>query len=497
MNMKRLDVGRRSPPLGSLLVLCFVCAACVSYPLDEPVVSEPAPAPPDAGNPIDPPPPDPVVSEPAPPPPEPPPRLLPGANLFGDDQVLEIRLTLSPSDQLALEQHGDDEIYVPAEASVVGSHLAQVELGTIGVRHKGAYSLHHCWDDFGVRSYSGACARLSYKLKFDKYAPETRLDGVKRLNLHASSGDASRLRELTAYSLFRDFGVEAPRTAVARLIVNGNLEGLFIVVEAMDGRFTKAHFPDGGGDGNLYKELWPSPELEPADMIEALRTNEDVADVSGFSAFSAAVGATTHASFAADMASWVDLDHTLRYIAVDRALKNWDGIMAFYSPISPHNFYWYHDVGGSGRFQLVPWDMDNSLWAFDPYMAPQAWVSASPVPDWNEEPLACEPRSVWDASGETSITPPRCDLFLDTLAETHFERFQVIATELLAGPLEPARWIAKVSHYGDLLEPIISEDPLLNVDAWRTQRENFKLLLERAGDDFRAFAAAGLQTEAP
>jgi hypothetical protein len=195
------------------------------------------------------------------------------------------------------------------------------------------------------------------------------------------------------------------------------------------------------------------------------------------------------------MAGWLDIDHTLRYVAVDRALKNWDGIMAFYSPTSPHNFYWYHDVEGSDRFQLIPWDMDNTSWAFDPYMSPESWVTAAPVPDWNAEPSTCSPRPVWDQNGDQSITPPRCDHFLDLLAETHFERFQSIATELLDGPFAVDALMARVDRLSAALEPIVADDPLLSLSRWRSERDAFKELLERSHDRFAGFAARGLMQE--
>ena len=418
-----------------------------------------------------------------------------GARVFGDESVIEVRLTLSDADRLSLELHGDEEEYFPAQASLTTTAGASKQLSQIGVRHKGAYSLHHCFDDrTGARSYQESCARLSYKLEFDEFTPDERFDGLKRLNLHASSGDATRMREMLAYGLYRDFGVTAPRTAVAKVYVNGEYEGLFIAVEEIDGRFTKAHFADGG-DGNLYKEIWPSEHLNPRDLVGALRTNEDVGDVSGFMDFSNAMARAQPATFAADSASWLDLEHTLRYVAVDRALKNWDGIMAFYSKASPHNFYWYHDTEGSGRFQLIPWDMDNTSWNFDPIMSPQGWVTAAPVPDWNEEPSTCNPRSVWDQSMEQSIVPPRCDRFLDLLAETHFQRFEAIATELLAGPFAAQRLTERVNQLSAVMEPIIEEDPQLDAARWRSERDNFKQLLRLSHQQFESFAAAGLVAE--
>jgi spore coat protein H len=425
---------------------------------------------------------------------EPAPRAI-GADVFGDDKVLEVRLTLSEADQVSLELDGDQEVYVPAAAELVTATGAQ-QLARIGVRHKGAYSLHHCFDEVtGIRSYEGSCARLSYKLKFDEYVLDSRFDGLKRLNLHSSSGDATRMRELMGYRLFRDFGVLAPRTAVAKVYVNGEYEGLFIAVEEVDGRFAKAHFATGG-DGNLYKEIWPVAGLDASTALGALQTNEDVGDVSAFLGFAQAIAAAGQTTFGADVERWVDLEHTLRYVAVDRALKNWDGIMAFYSASSPHNFFWYHDVDGGGRFQLIPWDLDNTSWAFDPYMAPEAWVTVAPVPDWNQEPGNCTPRPVWDDSGNTAIVPPRCDRMLDLLAETHFEDFREIAAELLAGPFAAARLVEEVDRLSALLEPIIASDPLLDLSQWRTERDNFKLVLERSRSDFSTFVATGLVQEA-
>ncbi len=421
---------------------------------------------------------------------------LPGAQLFVPDQVLQIHLTLSAANQTLLEEHGDDEVYVPAQASVTGTGLGTLELGEVGLRHKGAWSLHHCWDDNGgVRSREGTCERLSYKLKLDEYQPKTRLDGLKRLNLHASSGDATRLRELLAYETFRAFGVDAPRTAIAQVHVNGVLEGLFIAVEAIDGRYTKAHFPAGGGDGNLYKEIWPSPALDAKALRSALATNEEEGDVSGFQAFASAVAGATEQGFASAMSSWVDLEHTLRYIAVDRALKNWDGIMAFYAPSTPHNFYWYHDSGGSGRFQLIPWDLDNTLWEFDPYMAPAQWVSAPAVPDWNEQPRDCSARPVWSADNPQRITPPRCDRFLDRLARTHWSRFEQVGGELLDGPFALRELLQRVRHYRTLLRPLVAADPLLDEQQWRLEADAFESSLAGAVSDFRAYVERGLTHE--
>ena len=435
-------------------------------------------------------------AEPLPPSPTPPsPMALPGEQAFADGQVLTVQLTMDPASFRELEEHGDREQYLATAARLEGTGFGRVELAEVGVRHKGSYTLHHCWDDFGgVRSYLAECAKLSFKLKFDFVDSGARFDGLKRLNLHAASSDLSKLRDLMAYQLYRDFGVDAPRAVPARLYVNGAFQGLFIAVEDVDGRYARAHYPEGP-NGNLYKEVWPSPGADDASFSAALSTNEELGDVTDFRAFADAVAQSTEATFEADMAPYVELEPILRYIAVDRALRNWDGIMAFYLPWSPHNFYWYHDDGPEPRFHLIPWDMDTALWAFDPYMHPEQWVTAEPVPDFNSAPLDCEPRPVWEPAGTVRITPPRCDPFLDRLARAHWPRLVDLGREMLEGPFAEAKLHALADRWEPIMAPIVAEDPTLDAGGWQAAVNELHAILEGIGPGFRSFLEQGLITE--
>ncbi|HET9953470.1 MAG TPA: CotH kinase family protein [Polyangiaceae bacterium] len=426
-----------------------------------------------------------------------PPANLPGDRVFAEHQILEFHLSLSEADWQELEEHGDREEYLPASATVTGDGFSSREFASVGLRHKGAYSLHHCWDNFGgVRSHTGDCQKLSYKIKFDEYESGSRLDGLKRINLHASSGDPTKLRELLAYDTFRSFGVDASRARPAKVYINGIYQGVFIAVEDLDGRYTKAHYPEGP-NGNLYKEVWPRVEAADSDFVAALETNEDEADVSDMRRFAEAIAQASATTFREDMARWIDLDAVLRYIAVDRAIKNWDGIMAFYSPISPHNFFWYHEEDAQDRFHLIPWDLDNTFWPFDPYMHPQDWATAAPIPDWNSKPAHCEPRPVWTPDSGVYVTPPRCDPFLDLLAQTSYERFTELGQELLQGPLKFTTANLKIANWMTELEPLVIDDPTLDYAVWLQEISAFPFYLQRSTIDFQAFLAQGLIEETP
>lgn len=418
----------------------------------------------------------------------------PGDVLFAAP-LLDVHLTLEAAALQELEQHGNLEQFVPASLRIEHPGAPALDFARVGVRHKGSYTLHHCWDEFGgVRSYADDCQKLSLKLDFDRYDESLRLDGLKQLNLHAASADASKLRELVAYQTFREAGVDAPRTLPARVFVNGEPRGLFIAVEEVDGRYTRAHYP-GGPDGNLYKEVWPNATTPDAELIAALRTNEEAADISDMRAFAAAVARAANGDFEAELAPFVELEALLRYIAVDRAILNWDGIMAFYTPRAPHNFYWYHDDGPAPRFHLIPWDLDDTFWPFDPYMAPEQWVTAAPVPDFNERPLDCEPRPIWEPEGPESLTPPLCDALLEGLAEGHWERFAELGRELLSGPLSEASLVSRVEHWRERIQPLALADATIDPLGWERAVVELRDIMGERVERFAAFLDEGLVDE--
>ncbi|MBN2716413.1 MAG: CotH kinase family protein [Deltaproteobacteria bacterium] len=416
--------------------------------------------------------------------------------VFTQNQVLEYHITIDPDELAAMDEFGNDEEYHLAALHVIGDGIDQ-QFDEIGVRYKGAWSLHHCWDENdGVRNYADECARLSMKMKFDKYDDDARLYGLKRLNFHSMMSDTTKLRERLSYSLFNDFGVVAPRTAHAKIYINGELNGIYIAVENVDGRFTHFNFPDGG-NGNLFKELWPGPNVNEDWALTQLETNdapEDNPDVSDFLAFKDAIDNTTTDDFESAMADWLDLDNIVRYLAVDRAIRNWDGIMGFYSSETSHNFYWYHDDGETDIFHLIPWDLDNTMGEFDYFMDPQDWCVAEPLPNWNETPADCMPRTVC-FGGDTRLTPPRCDHLIDMLALTQWDHFQQRGNEFLADVFSYENMKSKITAWAEQIADAVAEDPMIDVDSWENEVAYFDRILKDAISDFQAHLDEGLIDE--
>jgi spore coat protein H len=357
--------------------------------------------------------------------------------VFGDSEVHTYQLALDPTVWAALQTNARDEQYAEAELSAGGQSL-----GRVGLRFKGSSgTLESCFAEDG----SLRCSKMSMKLKFDEYDPEQRLFGLKRLNFNSMLYDDSLLRERVAYRVYREMGVVAPRAAHARLLINGEDWGVFSLVEEVDGRFTKSRFANG--DGNLYKEAWPST-ADAAVLANALETNEDAPDHSVFQQFEADLLAAAPEQLPDVVATYLDVDDALGYLAVDQTLVNWDGVTGFYcysDACENHNFYLYQDEL-EPRFSLIPWDLDNTFVA--------------------ESPLVGVP-GLFDAPGDCSVryeTPGRlvmasgCDPLLQGLVLSGGARYVAQLDRLLEGPLAPGVIEGWIDAWQAQLEPQVMTD---------------------------------------
>ncbi len=378
--------------------------------------------------------------------PEPEPEPEPGAEVVFDEAVLRTyELTVAGADWAWLNDHALEEQYVPATLTVDGQRWEN-----IGVRYKGAVgNLRLCFDQQGNRT----CDKLSMKLKFNEYVPDQRFYGLKRLNFHSMRSDPTAMHDRIAYGLFRASGVPAPRAVHARLVVNGELLGLFALVEAVDGVFTRDRFGGAdGGEGNLYKEVWPV-YTAPQPYLDALETNEDEdPSVDRMQRFAAALAQTDDAGFRATLEAWMDVPTLMRYLAVDRLIENWDGIVAWYchgGACFNHNYYWYEQTDRD-RVWLVPWDMDNT------FVTPSPVRQKYGIPDWNEIPATCDPIPIFL---NVSALPPACDDLIRRLATVTWADYQAATAELLAGPASQPEIDARIDFIKAQIAPAVAEDP--------------------------------------
>jgi len=392
------------------------------------------------------------------------------AELFGAQSLPTFELSLPPERWQYLQAHATDEEYEPAELRFRGEIVGQV-----GLRFKGSIgTLTNCFDADGKPT----CRKLSMKLKFNEYADDQRFYGLKRLNLHAMMHDASLLHEKLAYDLYRELGVAAPRSSWAIAQVNGVSLGLFSMVEEIDGRFTKDRWQDAG-DGDLYKEAWPI-SAQPEDYATALETNEETATHEAFAAFAADLQAAPDAASRHEaLGRWMDLDLLARYMAVDDAIANIDGATAIYcSPADPaacgnHNYFFYSSEDGA-HFQLVPWDLDATMW-------PQ--TSYDNVPPWQVTPASCDMRYRVGFDG-ANLAAPGCDALFSGLAADLTE-YDLALQSLLEGAFSPQAVEEAIDHHAALIADAVAVEPNgQSMERWQSElamlKHNIPLLHARA-----------------
>jgi len=285
--------------------------------------------------------------------PDAPPEAAQVAALFASpDQVIRLDLEIEPDDlafmitqvreQTELPPTQRDYDYVECTVRFQGQAYPHV-----GVRHKGNTSL--------INPFEDGRTKLPFKLDFDKFDdeyPETdgrTLLGMDKINLANGFRDPTLLRDIFAVDLLREFGANAPRARPCAVYVNGAFRGLYVMIEQVDKTFLRDRF--GNDSGNLYKPEGPGADLtyfEP-DSLEK-ETNGKAADWSDIEEFIEELNDP-----AVDIATILDVDSFLPWLAVSVAICNLDSYLA-----RPHNYYLYNNPA-TGRFHFISWDHNSTF----------------------------------------------------------------------------------------------------------------------------------------
>lgn len=382
----------------------------------------------------------------------------PAAFLF-DGTIRTFEMQIDDEDWAWLNQNQTLEIYVPGRF-----YFGDQVFEDVGIRYKGSTgALYGCFDD----ENNLICDKLSMKVSFHKFVDGRRFHGLKKLQFHAMENDEAKMRERIGYTLFRDFGVTAPRVNYARLVINDEVFGLYSLIEHIDDIFTKTHFEDGG-DGHLYKEVWPIyAEDEP--YLDNLETHGgDAPDVSPMVDFAQDIEGSSEEDAYEMLDRWLDLNQQMRFLAVDRAIENQDGIMGWwcFGPwCGNHNFYWYQGLSGE-KMWLIPWDLDHAF-AAEPWTADiDGW------PYWYEPTLTCRPMSLW---GPIGFLPPACDDLIYHWGNAAWDDYHEMANLLLDTLFTEAALHDSVDRYFAQISPLIEEDPVIDHAEWVAEVEQFKL----------------------
>jgi spore coat protein CotH len=149
----------------------------------------------------------------------PPPPLTPD-DLFDQNSVQDIQLTVNTRDWSELKERYRENVYYQADLRWRGEVVRNV-----GIRSRGQ----------GSRSQT----KPGLRVDFNRYVSGQQFLGLKSIVLDNLTQDPSMLKERVVMRFFAEMGIPAPRVAHVRLFVNSTFAGLYTVVESIDKDFLK------------------------------------------------------------------------------------------------------------------------------------------------------------------------------------------------------------------------------------------------------------------
>lgn len=229
------------------------------------------------------------------------------------------------------------------------------ELSNCGFKEKGNAS----------NSLIGYGKKKPLKLSFDEFANQN-LNGLKKLNLNNFTNDPSLLHDVICLKLMRDEGIFASRTAFAKLWVNKEYIGLYVIIENVDKTFLKSKYGSSNDDGNLYKTdrnaqmflNWLGSESSSYKAKKfQLTTNETADDWSKLISFIDFLNNNHDDDFKQNLESRFDVHGYLKILAVEKCVKSWDSYWG-----GGNNYFLYEHP--DGKIRWIPWDMNETFQHF-------------------------------------------------------------------------------------------------------------------------------------
>jgi spore coat protein H len=272
-------------------------------------------------------------------------QTLTADDLFDDTVVHEIRLSVHPRDWASLRENFQVDDYHPAHFVWNGQTRRNV-----AIRSRG----------FGSRSP----LKPGLRIDFDRYDRTQTLLGLTSVVLRNNTQDPSGLHERLSMKLFAQIGVPASRTAHARLFVNDEYAGLYLIVESIDRSFLDRQFAEN--DGYLYSYQWTAPyyfefrgadpalyspvpfepethvrDHDPAPLVDMIR----------------AINETPPENLVATVGPRMDLVAFVRQAAIENFLGDNDGLLGY---AGLNNFYLYR-FRSNGVSTFIPWDKSEAF----------------------------------------------------------------------------------------------------------------------------------------
>lgn len=215
----------------------------------------------------------------------------------------------------------------------------------------------------GNSSFNNPSQKKSFKLDFNEYVAGQDIHGLKKLNFNNFFKDPSFMREKLVNDFLTAHQLPAPRVTYCNVYMNGQLWGLYGIVEEIDDEFCDHWFSNQ--DGNLFKGdphgdlRWKGTATQSLyEPDYELKNNSTANNWTDLIALIDAINNTPSASLYSVLETKLNTNNFIRQWVVMNVFSSLDSYIG-----SGHNYYIYHDTI-TDRFEWVAWDNNETFGGF-------------------------------------------------------------------------------------------------------------------------------------
>jgi hypothetical protein len=245
-----------------------------------------------------------------------------------------------------LAAFNNTDVEVPATMTVDGRTYKGV-----GVHFRGASSF----------MMVPAGLKRSLNVSTDFTVEDQDLGGYRTFNLLNANNDPTFLRAFLYTQIARAY-IPAPRMNFMRVVINGRSWGVYLNTQQFNGDLLRDDFKTSkgarwkvpgrpGGRGGLE---YLGENIAAYRQIYEIKTKDDDESWKALAQLTKVLNETPAEKLEAALAPLLDIDGTLKFLAIEVALVNSDG---YWSRASDYNLYRDPD----GRFHVIPHDVNEGL----------------------------------------------------------------------------------------------------------------------------------------
>ncbi|WP_138752562.1 CotH kinase family protein [Paenibacillus sinopodophylli] len=209
--------------------------------------------------------------------------------------------------------------------------------------------------------------RGGHTRNYSKKSYEVRLEDGRTLHWNAEYDDPSMIRNALSFHFFNEIGVPSPRTNHFWLIINGNPQGVYLEIEAVDSLFFKKR--------NIRNRslLYAVNDSANFSLIDPITKDKKPSIFDGYELKQGKTGTKSRlvsfvrnsnrlsgAKLSRHTASKLDVSQYLLWLAGAVLTGNYDGFDQNYA---------LYELQSNGKYRIIPWDYEGT-WGRNCYGKP-------------------------------------------------------------------------------------------------------------------------------